>query len=156
MPPLLRGDLFSLSLSSPPKMSRPCCPWRPHSVPTLRTAPRAAWPPDGSFPNAQRQRGRQWQARLGPSIQGLSPELTGIVCLKKTGLVPGRRLSAWGSSIIHHGGTGAGGKESAFQGPDPQGGAPGLLPQDQPQEDVRKANERPDSCNLLRSAWGPL
>lgn len=51
--------------------------------------------------------------RLEPSIQGLLPESLGIVCLKLTGLVPGRRLSAWGSSIIHHGGSGAPGKKSA-------------------------------------------
>ena len=116
------------SLSSPPKVSRACCPWGPHSVPTLRRVPRAAWPPDGSSPKARRQRGRRWQVRLGPSIQGLSPQLTGIVCLKQTGLVPGRRLSAWGSSAIHHGGSGAGGKKSAFQSPGPREGSLGLLP----------------------------
>lgn len=49
----------------------------------------------------------------GPSVQGPLPEYTGIVCLKPTGLVPGRRLSAWGSSPIHHGGSRAGGKKSA-------------------------------------------
>ena len=93
--------------------------------------------------------------RLGPSIQGLSPQSIGIVCLKQTGLVPGRRLSAWGSSAIHHGGSGAGGKKSAFQSPGPWGGSLGCSPQDQP-GDVRKANEQPDSCSLLKSAWGPL
>lgn len=46
--------------------------------------------------------------RLGPFIQRLLPESTGIVCLKVTGLVPGRRVSAWGSSAIHHCGSGAG------------------------------------------------
>lgn len=60
--------------------------------------------------------------RLGPSVQRFSPELIGIVYLKQTGLVPGRRLSVWGGSTIHHGGSRAGGKKSAFQGPGPQGG----------------------------------
>lgn len=78
-----------------------------------------------------------------------SAESTGIVCFKLTGLVPGGRLSARDSSAIHHGGSG-------LQGTGPQGGARGLLPQAQPREDVRKANEQPDSCSLLKSAPGPL
>lgn len=94
--------------------------------------------------------------RLGPSIHRLSPESMGIVCLKQTGLVPGRRLPVWSSSTIHHGGSRAGSKKSAFQGPGPQGEVWGLLPEARPREDVRKANERPDSCSLLKSAPGPL
>lgn len=92
----------------------------------------------------------------GPSIQGLLPESIRTVCLKQIGLVPRRRSSAWGSSAIHHGGSGGWGKKSAFPVPGPQGVIWGLLPEAQPGEDVRKANERPDSCSLLRSARGPL
>ena len=46
------------SLSSSPKASGSCCPWKPHSVPTLRTVPRAAWPPDGSSPKRPEAEGQ--------------------------------------------------------------------------------------------------
>lgn len=158
--PSHRPTCFSTSLrrSVLPVSSPQRCPgpaWRPRSVPILRTVPGAAWPLVCLCPVS-----REGQVVAAGEAGAFHPRaflsaLPGMARLKLTGLVPGRRVSAWGSSIIHHGGSGARGKKSASKAPAPERGL-GTAPQGPAWRRCQKANERPDSCSLLKSARGPL
>lgn len=127
VPPCLATSLrrVILPLDSPPET---CGLGDPTLCPSEDSA-YSRWPAS-DFSQHQRQGaggGRWWQVRPGLH-QGPSPELVGIVCLKQTGLVQ--------EDVCLHGAAAPfitvalalGARMSAFQGPGPQGAAPGAAP----------------------------